>query len=327
MLSDKFQHRNWYGLDQKIPILGFGAWQLAGPLEKQSKAHGFPPLEGCSAEQLVHQFLSEGFRFFDTAQAYGNGLSESLLGKALRTSSVGTEAIICTKVSLDGEDGVSRKSLFEKLDESLSRLKKDVIDVLLIHSPPVTINWKSFDFDPFLRAQESGKIRTFGISARTLSCAQKFLDAGEGTCIEWSMNLTERRPAEELLPKIEKLGCNFIARSPLARGFLTSRRAHEERPSFSSDDFRSSLDPDWVAWVHAQSKLLGSRVSDLGLSLEMASLLYLMRAPGVSAVIPGLRSLKQLEVLKEASKEFADDRMDFDVLTQGVPQTYPAWSD
>lgn len=317
------ENRYWHELDESFSPLGFGAWQIAGNYEKSGRPAGWGKIDEKNVIGLIHEFLDSGLRLIDTAQSYGNGRSESLIGKALSTSSLQHRCILCTKFSLEGRQ-LNKYNFETKLNSSLTRLKRDYIDILLLHSPPDDIDWSKFNFDPILKAIKSGKIRTFGISARGLQGALNFLHSSVGSCVEWSMNLTERRPPEALFPLLEAKKFNFIARSPLARGILTRKRALKPLLDFKRTDFRSTLSPDWIQWAHGLSQTFHARLQKKE-NLEDVALLYLLAYKSVSAIIPGIRSMDQLLQLKRLKEHLPLRRSEISDLVSDTDSFFPKW--
>ena len=181
--------RFWHSLKQSVNPVGFGCWQLSGNYSIDGRPQGWGEISEKEAIRLVEIALEKGIQFFDTAQAYGHGRSEIVLGKALRASSRNKNAVICTKIAFPSEDNRSSDQIFgSKLEKSLRNLNREAIDVLLIHGPPDDLDWHDFDSRPLERALRSGKIRSFGVSARSIIGAKKFLESDVGHCLEWSFS-------------------------------------------------------------------------------------------------------------------------------------------
>src|SRR5262249_23173839 len=137
--------------------------------------------------------------------------------------------------------------LNESVEKSLRRLRRERLDVLLLHSPPDDFDWSSFDGAPLERLQRDGKICCFGVSCRSALGAERVLAAGFGSVLEIIYNAVDRRAEAKILPDAEAAGYAIVARVPLASGFLAGGYGTSPE-SFSSTDFRSTLAAEEVAW-------------------------------------------------------------------------------
>jgi len=285
--------RYWHGLGRWEDPMGFGCWQIAGEHYVDGKPHGWGRVEERDAIALVHAALDNGIRFFDTAAAYGEGRSEEILGEALSESTHGREAIICTKISprFTPDLRALDLSFIGQVEDALRRLRRDRIDVLLLHNPPDAIDWKGFDRSLLDWLRERGRIASYGVSCVSFRGVVNVAEACFGTCVEWVLHLLERRMID-MLPRLQEAGIDFIARSPLSRGLFSAKRLHGP-VTFGRSDFRSSLRADWIRWtMDAIGRLeLSPREQE---NISRIALRYCLDLPGVSAVIPGIRTMDQL---------------------------------
>lgn len=289
--------------------LGMGCWQLAGAYEQLGRPAGWGPMTSDQGIRLVHAALDHGIRFFDTAAAYGDGASERVLGRALEGR---PGARVCTKVLFDGEP------LLPRLEASLRRLRRERVDVLLLHGPPDDTPWDQVDPTELDQVVEAGLVGEWGISARGLLGGRAFAAHHPSHWVQWVLNPLERRPIEVVLPHVQG---RFIARTPLGRGLLSARSLQGSR-SFSTDDIRSTMPADWVAWMQEQARELArscgtERIADLALR-------YTLSVPGVGVVIPGLKTVAQIEaaVAARARGVTTDER----AAVEALPPCYPPWS-
>jgi aryl-alcohol dehydrogenase-like predicted oxidoreductase len=204
--------------------------------------------------KLLNHAFENGINFFDTADSYAYGHSETLLGKAF--SEKGSKVIISTKVgflpsSLSSRTkslipflGNTRKLIspfkmslkrFSKknqdfspehisssVEKSLKRLNRDYIDLYLLHSPPAELIEKSAVFKILNDLKNEGKIRFFGVSARTIDDAVMCLHYPEISALQIEFNLLIQEAVWKLFPLLMQKQIGIIARVPLARGLLTS---------------------------------------------------------------------------------------------------------
>ena len=143
----------------QVGAIGFGAWQLNNPM------WGGP--DKAASVRLVHAALAAGGNFFDTAPGYGDGASETLLGRALKGHRA--DVVICTKFGHGGPEGedFSVAGLRTSLEGSLRRLQTDYADILLLHNPPDELldgNQAADLYAALESLQQAGKVRDFGAS-------------------------------------------------------------------------------------------------------------------------------------------------------------------
>jgi len=326
MTDTPFQPRYWNALGRWINPMGFGCWQLIGEYQKDNKPHGWPPIEEREAVYLIHHALERGVQFFDTASGYGDGRSEEILGRALASSSQTEDAVVCTKIVMNQDSIASGKineAFTQTLERSLRLLNRSHIDVLLIHNPPDTLDFNQFDFSGLTRAVEKGKVLTIGVSSKSIVGAQRAVESGFGSVVEWVFNLLERRPITELFPLLSDRQYNFIARSPLSRGLFSPNRL-TGIPRFEATDFRSSIDADWVRWVveSLQHAELGEEEKE---GISKLALRYCLDFDAVSAVIPGINRmdyLSQLLSLSDIEAIYSVFRRKIETRTESF---YPLW--
>ena len=293
-----------------------GCWQLAGGYSVQGKPAGWgemPPSEGV---RLVRHAWGKGIRFYDTAAGYGNGRSEQILGEALGEE---PDAMICTKAVLDPTSSHFKQNVEYAINGSLRRLRREHIEVFLLHGPADQTHWSEVDTTPLERAKILGKIGAWGVSSRSIVGARQALQYPQaGTWVEWILNPLERRPETQLFPHLGKN--HFIARSPLARGFLS--RHHLRNPT-TFTDFRSTLPKDWQQWTRGHAARLAELTGDN--DLASLSLRYAIGLDSVSFVIPGLRSKLQIDTAC-AAVERGPLSHKTRAKIESLPSFYPPWA-
>lgn len=196
--------------------IGFGAWQLAGPLVVAGANTGWPVIDETAAIQLLHKSRELGVRFFDTSEGYGAGKSEERIGKAFGND---TDLEICSKFGwqMQGDQlhrAMSADRVVTALDDSLRRLQREKLDHYLLHSPrPEDIT------DELVHAlqkqQKAGKIGSIGISVSFLQAFEQHFDQFDS--FEFVYNaITEQNLS--YLPQLQ--GRQLFARSVFASGLL-----------------------------------------------------------------------------------------------------------
>ena len=189
----------------------------------------------------IQKALDLGINFFDTADVYGQGYSEELLVNAL--GSRRKDVIIATKVGNRWDENyriwgdLSKDYILKSIDNSLKRLKTDVIDLYQVHRPDENTPIQE-TMETLLSCVEKGKIRYIGLSNQTPDQISEYLKYGQIVSVQPPLNLLYRFSEVQLLPFCQEKQIGVIPYSPLARGLLTGKFTMPV--SFPSDDFRSS---------------------------------------------------------------------------------------
>ena len=275
-------------------------------------------LPEADSRPFIDRALSQGINFFDTADMYSLGVSEEILGRALKDMAQRDRVVIATKVfnpmSDDPNDrGLSRKHIFDSIDASLRRLQTDYVDLYQIH------RWD--DQTPIAETLEAlhdlvkiGKVRYIGASsmyAWQFAKALYLADLRGWTrfvSMQNHYNLVYREEEREMLPLCRAEGVGVIPWSPLARGFLAGNRSRQqaETTRAKSDDFAHKLyysdsDFDVVDRVVAIAQQRSVPPAQVALA-------WLLHQPGVTAPIIGASKMHHLEDAVAALKiELSDD--------------------
>jgi len=315
--------RFWTGLNKESNVFGFGCWQIAGNHSQNGIPNGWGNVDKNQAIDLLCHAMENGINFYDTAQGYNFGQSERLLGEAIKQAK--KEVIVCTKVALT-EKEISQKKIGEnfktRVSQSLENLNTSYIDIILIHNPPDDLNWKEFNYDILKELIEAKIIGTYGVSSKGLKGAINAIENNVGTTLEWIFNIFERRPIKDLFPIIYAKKLNFIARSPLSRGLINPLYINSN-PIFDSNDFRSTLQEEWISWVITSLRTYNNNgISEADLIKN--ALLFCSYFNEVNATIVGIKTIKQLEHYLEISKS-VESLFDMGKLLN-TPDFYPKWA-
>jgi aryl-alcohol dehydrogenase-like predicted oxidoreductase len=269
------------GSSIQVSEIGLGGWQLANP--------DWGVNDTGEALRIVGAALDAGCNFFDTAPGYGHGLSEELLGRALRT--VRTRVVICSKFghSPQGNSDFSTRAIRPSLEGSLKRLQTDYVDVLLLHNPPHAImdGRKANQYAELDRLKAEGKIRAYGISLDTRADLELLLDSTASRAAEVLFNAFYQEP----LPAFERAqagGVGIIVKVPLDSGWLSGR--------YRGDSEFQGVRNRWSPEVIARRGGLVEKFARLvppGTSMSHAALQFILAQPQVSVIIPGAKSVAQ----------------------------------
>ncbi|MEM4591534.1 MAG: aldo/keto reductase [Nitrososphaerota archaeon] len=270
----------------RVSKIGLGTWQIG------SSEWGWN--RGYSIDEVIKAIVRShelGVNFIDTAEIYGGGVSEEVVGRAVREFR--DEVVIATKVwpTHATYDGV-----LKACERSLRRLGVDVIDLYQVHWPnpliPLSSTMRAME-----RLVEQGKVRTIGVSnfsAGMLRRAQECLKKEEIVSDQVKYNLVERGVERELLPYCEREGVALIAYSPLAQGFLTARYNVSNRPRDFVRRLNPLFDPSVMRRAGPLMELLREVASRHGAEPGQIALAWLIKRERVVA-IPGAKRAEQVE--------------------------------
>lgn len=308
--------------------LGLGTWQLGGPNMVQGKAMGWGEISEQESLSILATALESGIQFIDTADSYGKGLSEIIVGKALQAATYPQDIIVCTKFGNvylpDGSTGqdFSAEHLHASVNASLQRLGRGHIDVLLMHSPPDNFDWEQYDPEPFEELVRRGLVRQYGVSSKSVYGAKRVMDAGFGSVIEVIYNALDRRAEEIIFNHPDYLDYDMIGRVPLGSGFLSDRLLLED-PQFGEDDYRSHMADRDKNWMLENARKLAF-LAELPGGLSSNALRFTLQNSQIAVVIPGARSVAQVQSNVQAANLPALSQGYIQRIQQTVPSV-PDW--
>ena len=279
-----------------VSAIGFGCWEMGG-------AH-YGGTDDAEVTRAIHRAIDLGVTLFDTAPNYGFGGSEIVLGKALGAKRKDIFLVSKTCISWDPVtytakfDG--RHSVVKQLnEESLKRLGTDYLDLLLIHWPdpetPIAETMRALE-----ELRQEGKARYVGVSNYT---AHELREARTGAPIvanQVGYNLFDRRWEQEMFPTAQELGVGVMAYGPLAHGLLTGTMVLDTQ--FSREDWRhhgmifgQRLFGPNLAQNVAVVERLKEVAAELGTSLPLLAIAWVLRHPAVSVALTGCRTVGEIE--------------------------------
>ena len=279
----------------EVSAIGLGCWAIGGPAYRDGKAIGWGEVDDEESVAAVHAGIEAGVSFFDTANVYGTGHSERVLGRALKSHG---DVVIATKFgnlfdeasrTATGRDA-SAESVRAQCEASLRRLDREVIDLYQFHIG---------DYDPVAAEDvvavleelvDEGKIRSFGWSTDDPERAAVFARSEHCAAIQFAFNVLDG--SSPVLEVCESLGLAGILRGPLAKGALSGKFTRQT--TFAADDVRHRMDysgeqAPMLAAVEAIRDVLGSR----GRTVAQGALCWLLARSDVLVPIPGFRTVGQ----------------------------------
>lgn len=289
----------------EVSPMGLGCWAIGGQFWLDGMADGWGDVDDDESIRAVRTAIDMGVTFFDTADVYGAGHSEIVLGKALQ--GIRDKVIIATKFGykFDEEtkvaDGFGKTPEYIKkaCQESLYRLKTDYIDLYLIHIWSMPEEEAEVVIESLENLKKDGYIRSYGWSTDHLPSASLFAEKENFTAIEHDFNVFVE--ADELIAICEENNLASINRSPLAMGFLSGKFNADTR--ISRDDVRGA-GHEWVRYFeNGQPKKEFLKKLDSvreilksgGRSLVQGALAYIWGKSDNTLPIPGFKNVKQVE--------------------------------
>jgi aryl-alcohol dehydrogenase-like predicted oxidoreductase len=274
----------------RVSEIGFGAWAIGG----NARGNSYGPTNDAMSVAAVRRALDLGCTFFDTADVYGWGHSEEILGEALEGHR--DEAVIATKVGGDFYHGRVQMNfdpgyIAFALERSLRRLRTDRVDVYQLHNPPVDVLGDPATFDVLDLLRAENKIVRYGVSIHDPIEGFLCLESGKPDVLQVPFSLL-RQEWDDLFAQAREANVGIIAREPLANGFLTD--AADPTRTYPPGDIRHAWPARMVAARVLAARRLGFLVRD-GRTLAQTALRFVLAASAVSVTIPGAKTPAQVE--------------------------------
>ncbi len=208
--------RNFPGTKQSISEIGLGCWQIGGS--------DWGKVDDAAAFEILETAVAAGINFFDTADVYGDGRSESLIGQFLKRTKA--QIFVATKLGRTSElypDGYSPDNLRAATEASLKRLGVDALDLTQLHCIPKVILENGAVFDTLRELQREGKIQRFGVSVESMDEALLCLDQTGLASLQIIFNIFRQKPITALFDRAKERNVAIIVRLPLASGLLSGK--------------------------------------------------------------------------------------------------------
>ena len=279
-----------------MSVVGLGCWQLGADWGEVTDS---------DALAVLHAALDEGVTLLDTADVYGDGRSEALIGRLLAER--GTEGVlVATKMGRRADPhepaAYSLQAFRDWTDRSRSNLGVEVLDLVQLHCPPTPVYSDDRVFDALDQLVDEQRIAAYGVSVETVEEALTAIARPGVASVQVILNVLRRKPLERLLPAAAAAGVGVIARVPLASGLLSGK--YDESTTFAADDHRSynrsgeAFDVgETFSGVPYDVGVRAARdvaaLTPEGASTAQLALRWILDQPGVTSVIPGARSAEQ----------------------------------
>lgn len=309
---------------REASVVGLGTWQLGADWGDVIEADAFAVLDAA---------LEAGVTFFDTADVYGDGRSEQLIGRFLKNRP-NADVLVASKMGRRAEQRPENYSLdnFRAWnDRSRANLGVDTLDLVQLHCPPPAVYSSDAVFDALDTLVAEKRTAAYAVSVETCAEALAAIARPGVASVQIILNPFRLKPLEEVLPAAREAGVGIVARVPLASGLLSGK--YTKDTVFAADDHRSfnrhgeAFDQgetfsgiDYVTGLAAAAAFSG--LAPEGATPAQTALRWIIQQPGVSTVIPGARSVDQAranaaaaslaplpETTSEAVRELYDRRI------------------
>ena len=289
---------------EEISAIGIGCWNMGGDWDSS---------EENTSIRMIHAAVDRGINFFDVAPVYGWGVSERILGKALKEDGLRNKVLIASKGGLlwnekhQTQNNLSRDSLLKEIDDTLARLQTDHVDIYQMHWPDPNVPLEE-TAEALNIMKKAGKIRYVGLSNFSQADVEQMMEYISVDCQQGLYNMLERNPGsyhgipleyrteKEVFPNVRKYGQAFLPYSPLFQGLLAGRfldgltisekDIRNENPKLTGEAFKVYQDG---------ARKLKAYADEIGRPMNEMTLNWLRQKEEITSIIGGASSVEQLE--------------------------------
>lgn len=288
----------------KISEVSFGSWAIGGT---------WGPVNDEISLKALEAAIDEGVNFFDTADVYGDGRSEQLIGKLLKSKK--DKIYVATKagrrLNPHAPEGYTTENITKFVERSLQNLGVERLDLLQLHCPPTEVYYNEELFYGLDQLVKQGKVAYYGVSVEKVEEALKAMEYESLATVQIIYNMFRHKPEEVFFPEAIEKNIGVIARVPLASGMLTGKMTKETK--FDEKDHRAfnrhgeSFDKgetfsgvDYNTGLEAVEQLKKLKPEEM--TMAQFALKWILMNSGVSCVIPGGKTPEQVKQNTAASK-------------------------
>lgn len=281
---------------RSVSVVGLGTWQLGGDWGDVTES---------DARAVLDASVAAGVRLLDTADVYGDGRSEQIIGRFLKDRSDLTDVFVATKMGRRGPQEPAEFTLANFrawTDRSRANLGVDTLDLVQLHCPPSAVYASDEVFDALDTLVAEQAITAYGVSVESVEQALTAIARPGVATVQIILNAFRRKPLEQVLPAAVAAGVGILARVPLASGLLSGK--YDAHTSFAANDHRN-FNRDGAAFDVGET--FSGVPYDVGIAAaqEFAALAegeatsaqtalrWVIDQPGVTSVIPGARNPEQ----------------------------------
>lgn len=308
------KYKKFGNIDLTISEIGFGAWGIGGPAMVGDLAIGWGNVDDNTSIEALKKSFDLGINFYDTADFYGFGHSEELIGKVFGNRD---DVIIATKVGHRVENNqiildYSKEHILKSCDDSLKRLRRERIDYYQLHSAKLYHLEDGQCIEAMEELKSQGKIRYWGISLNTFNPypeAEFLMNKKLASGFQLAFNIINQR-ALNLIDAASKAGYGIIARIPLQFGLLTGK--FSKTTTFEKNDHRSfRLKKEFLSDLLDALEDVFKLSEKYNVDKTIFALSFIMNHQGVSTVIPGIKTPEQAIKNTKPLIKISDDDLNF----------------
>ena len=309
------QYRDFGNTDLRVSEVGFGAWGIGGPAMAGDIPIGWGDVKDKTSVEALRKAFDLGINFYDTADFYGLGHSEELLGQVFGNRQ---DVIIAGKVGhrLANDQSIfvdySKQCIIHACEDSLRRLQRDTIDYYQLHTAKRADLEQGDCLEALEQLRQQGKIRYWGLSLNTFAPepeADYMLNNDLSDGFQLVFNLINQH-ALPLLEKAHQSGKGIIVRMPLQFGLLTGKFDKDTR--FATNDHRHfRLTPEILNTSLEALEEAWPLCDKYGISKTALSMSFILSFPEVSTVIPGIKTPQQAETNAQGVVQLDTEDRDF----------------
>jgi aryl-alcohol dehydrogenase-like predicted oxidoreductase len=283
--------------------VGLGTWQIGGNWGDVTEDVALATLRAA---------VESGTTLLDTADVYGDGRSEKLIGRFLKENQV--PLYVATKLGRSGSPGwpqnFTRETLFAHTEASLKRLGVDALDLTQLHCVPFDILKRGEVFESLRELKRMGKIRDFGVSVESMDEALFCVRQAGVASLQIIFNIFRQKPAKALFAEAKSRNVALLVRLPLASGLLGGKMSKNtvfdasDHRNFNRDGQHFNVGETFAGLPFSKGVELADKLKDLvpaGMTLAEMSLRWCLDFPEVSAIIPGAKNPQQAQSNARAS--------------------------
>jgi aryl-alcohol dehydrogenase-like predicted oxidoreductase len=276
----------------EVTKIGVGLWAIGGDQ--------WGEVDDRESLDMIDAALDLGINFFDTADVYGGGHSEVLLGKAMKGRR--DQFVVATKIGWRGFDGDKGASAYDTVDKliagvesDLERLQTDYVDVIQSHIDFRDPTMEVF-VEGFQKLQEQGKVRAYGVSTSNFEYLKAFNADNKASTLQIDYSILNRTPEKNIFPYTMEKDVGVLVRGPLAMGILTGKFSKDTE--FDEDDFRRRWvenEDEYQTFLNDLEKVEKLRPLTDGRSMPQLAIQFVIQHPAVTLAIPGAKRISQLK--------------------------------